>query len=565
MKSNMKQILQTLLLATLLVSCDDYIERYPLNNPSDATFLSSETELNMAVTGCYNALWTKVQSMPFVPVFDQISDIGWDRNGSPLQAVGRGAADSSNGDLLGLWTDLYEGIAKCNYVLTNMVRGEENIPTDVYNQSKAEVRFLRALYYHYLVELWGGVPLVTQPLTLSEANVPRSSKSEIVDFLLTELEECASDLPVENNPTNGRATQGAAWAIASRIALYNEKWDIAISSAQKVMALEGTEYLIHPNYMDLFQYAGQDSKEIIFSAQFLKGEQTHSMFRFFGSRNAKAHTNKKPSYQTADSWECIDGLQIDESPLYDPQHPFENRDPRLGYTLALPGSIYLGFQYETHGDSTYCWDYNQDPPKRIANLEATHAYATFTGIGWRKYADNLDRLAVNDCDLNMIVIRYAEVLLNYAEAKIASGSIDQSVLDAINKIRQRPTVEMPPITTTDPEALKYAVYRERKYELAGEGLRLFDIRRWKIAERVMTLPVLGRMKKSYPAIAPRVDEYGTSYYDNIPIAEQGESSDFKMRVVELRSFNKNRDYLWPIPYIELDTNTAMEQNPGYGN
>ena len=563
MKSKIKYSIIFILLTFLFVSCEDYLERYPLNNPSDATFLSNQTELEMAVTGCYNAMWTSVQGMPFHMVFDQISDIGWDRNGSALQAIGRGSADSRNSDILSLWTNLYKGIAKCNYVLANMERGVDNIPAGVYAESKAEVRFLRAFYYHYLAELFGGVPLVTQPLTLSEANIARSSKADVVDFVLTELDECASDLPQENNPLSGRATKGAAWAIMSRVALYNEKWDVAISSAQKVMALEGTEYELSSNYMDLFQYAGQESKEIILSVQFLKGEHMHSLFRFFGTRNAKGHTNKKPSYQAADSWECIDGLQIDESPLFDPQHPYENRDPRLSYTFSLSGSIFLGFQYETHGDSLYCWDYNQDPPKRIANLEATHAYATFTGIGWRKYADNLDKDAVNDSELNTIIIRYAEVLLNYAEAKIASGSIDQSVLDAINKVRERPSVEMPPITTTDIEELKYAVRRERKYELSGEGLRLFDIRRWEIAENVMNLPVLGRMKKSYPSIAPKVDEYGTSYYDNIPIAQQGESADFKMRIVEIRSFDKDRDYLWPIPYIEMDTNPEMVQNPGY--
>ena len=71
------------------------------------------------------------------------------------------------------------------------------------------------------------------------------------------------------------------------------------------------------------------------------------------------------------------------------------------------------------------------------------------------------------------------------------------------------------------------------------------------------------MKKSYPSVAPEVDEYGTAHYDNIPIAQQGESADFKMRVVEVRSFIKDRDYLWPIPYIEMETNLKMEQNPGY--
>lgn len=561
MKSNIKLII--VFFSLLLMGCEDYLNRYPLNNPSDVTFLSNETELKMAVAGCYSTLWYNFEGMPFHLCLDAASDIEWDRNGSTLQAIGRGAQDSRNGLIVDFWTNMYAGIAKCNYVLANMERGKSVIPEATYKQSESEVRFLRALFYSYLAELYGGVPLVKTPITLSEAKIKRNTKEEVVNFILTELEQCAEFLPQKNKPTSGKPTKGSAWSLASRVALYNSKWDVAISSAKKVMALDGTEYVLNNSYMDLFQYAGQGSKEIIFSVQYLKGTFMHPMFRLFGSRNAMAHTNKKPSYQLADSWECTDGKQIDESPLFDPKHPYKNRDPRLGFTLAVSGSTFLGFQFETHGDSVLCWNYNVSPAKRVGNLEATHAYATFTGICYRKYADNLDRLAVNESDLNTIIIRYAEVLLNYAEAKIESGSIDQSVLDAINKVRQRPTVNMPPITTTDKNELRNAVRRERKYELAGEGLRLFDIRRWKIAEDVMNLPVLGRMKKSYPSVAPIVNEVGTAYYTNIPIAQQGESADFKMRVVENRTFDKNRDYLWPIPYIEIETNPLIEQNPNY--
>ena len=561
MKTYIKLLSFIILLFT--VSCEDYLERYPLNNPSDATFLSNETELVMAITGAYNTLRINIEGIPLHMVLDQASDIGWDRNGSPLQAIGRNAHDSRNPSILSVWTGLYQGISRCNYILANMYRGKEVTNPNVYNRIEAEARFLRALYYHYLVELYGGVPLITTPLSLDEANVSRNSKSDIVSFILTELEESAANLPAENDHLSGRATKVAAWAFQSRVALYNGRWNDAISAAQKVMALEGTEVILHPNYMDLFQYAGQDSQEIIFSVQFLKGITTHAMFRFFGPRLARAHTNKKPSYSVADTWECTDGLQIDESPLYDPQNPFENRDPRLHYTLAVPGSIFAGFYFETHGDSLFTWNYNVDPPVRVGNLEATHAYATFTGICFRKYHDNEDRHAVNESDLNIIMMRYAEVLLNYAEAKIESGSIDQSVLDAINKLRQRPSVEMPPITTTDQNELRYAVRRERKYELSVEGGRLFDIRRWGIAEDVMKIPVLGRMKLSYPSVPPRVDDHGTAWYDDIPIAAPGEPANFQMRLVEARSFNPARDYLWPIPDIEIITNPNLEQNPGY--
>ncbi|MDT3367469.1 MAG: RagB/SusD family nutrient uptake outer membrane protein [Bacteroidota bacterium] len=325
--------------------------------------------------------------------------------------------------------------------------------------------------------------------------------------------------------------------------------------------MEGSLYKLEDNYATLFRNEGQNSKEVIFSVQYLVGTNVHALYRLFGSRNALAHTNKKPAYQLADSWECTDGLPIDKSPLFNPKDPYKNRDPRLGYTLAVPGSVFLGYQFETHGDSLKCWNYLTNT--RVNNLEATHAYATFTGLCWRKYANVEDRLAINDCEMNTILIRYAEVLLTYAEAKIKAGQIDASVLEAINKVRNRPSVKMPPVTTTDPTQLFYAVCKERKYELSGEGLRLFDIRRWKIAEVVMNQPLLGRMKKSYPDRAPRIDAYGNAFYENIPVANQGESADFKMRVVDKRTFNPARDYVWPIPYIERQTNPSLTQNPNY--
>ena len=552
-----------MVLSSIFISCEDYLDKQPLNNPSDGTFLSTETELKMAVTGCYSGLWSNYEGLPFQLAFDAITDIGYERNGSGMQAVGRGDHDSRTNYIIQMWRDMYSSIAKCNYVLENAERGTENINPDVMAESIAEVRFLRSFYYHYLIELYGDVPLVTSTLSLSNSNFARDPKSTIVDFIIKELEESVQDLPAENDPLSGRATQGAAWTLLSRVALYNERWDKAIHAAEQVMAKEGSEFILDPNYMDLFQYAGEDSKEIIFSVQYLENANVHSLFRLFGSRNALGHTNKKPTYQLTDAWECTDGLQIDESPLFDPQHPYENRDPRLGFTLAVSGSEYLGFQYETHGDSVLCWNYNVEPATRVTNQEAIHAYASFTGVGWRKYADNLDKDAINNSELNTTIFRYAEVLLNFAEAKIEAGKIDNSVLEAINKVRQRPTVDMPPITTLDQEELRNAVRRERKYEFAGEGLRLFDIRRWRIAEDVMNLPVLGRMKKDYPDKAPRVDELGTAYYDDIPIAAPGEPADFKMRVVENRTFDPARDYLWPIPYIEMDTNEEMVQNPKY--
>lgn len=542
-------------------SCADYLDRSPLSNPSDQTFLATETEMEMALAACYTDLWVGLETLPFFTALEYVADLGYDRNASDFQALGQGSGDATNGTIKNYWASFYAGIAKSNYLIQNMERGQANVPAVTYERIKSEARFLRALYYAYLIELFGDVPLVTEVLTLDNSQLPRTPKTEIVDFILKELTEAAPALPTKNAPLSGRPTLGAAYAIKARTALYNERWDDAISAASEVMKLEGTEYELESDFSKLFKPEGQSSKEIIFSVQYLLGTKTHAAYRLFGSRNGLGHTNKKPAYQAADIFECTDGKQIDKSPLFDPKNPFANRDPRLGYSLVVPGSEFLGFQFETHGDSLMCWNYLTN--NRVDNLEATHAYATFTGLCYRKYANIEDRFALNDCETNFTLIRYAEVLLTYAEAKIKAGQIDQSVLDAINKVRQRPTVNMPPITTTSAEELFYAVARERKYEFLGEGLRLFDIRRWKIAETVMNLPVLGRMKKAYPDKAPRVDEWGTVFYDNIPIAEQGESSDFKMRLVDKRIFNAQKDYLWPIPYIERQTNPQLTQNPNW--
>ena len=542
-------------------SCDDYLNRMPLNNPSDETFLSNETEMKMALTACYSDLWLNFSVMPFMLTFDYLTDIGYERDVSALQALGQGAGDATNKVIVDYWKGFYNGIAKCNNLIQNMERGRANVNAATYAQIKAEARFLRALYYSYLIELYGDVPLVTEVLSLNNSKMARTPKSAVVDFILKELTEASGDMVETNNPVSGHASKGAALAIKARVALYNERWADAISASSAVMAMEGTQYALESNYSKLFRNEGEASKEVIFSVQYMVGTQVHTLYRLFGSRNASAFTNKKPAYQLADSWECVDGLPIDKSPLFNPKDPFKNRDPRLGYTLAVPGSEFLGFQFETHGDSIQCWNYLTN--KRVNNLEATHAYATFTGLCWRKYANVEDRLASNQCDMNPIIIRYAEVLLTYAEAKIKAGQIDASVYEAINKVRKRPSVNMPPITTTDPTELFYAVCRERKYEFAGEGLRLFDIRRWKIAEDVMNEPLLGRMKKAYPDKAPRIDKFANAYYEGIPIASQGESADFKMRVVDRRIFNAERDYLWPIPYIERQTNPELVQNPNY--
>jgi hypothetical protein len=229
--------------------------------------------------------------------------------------------------------------------------------------------------------------------------------------------------------------------------------------------------------------------------------------------------------------------------------------------VVIPNTVFWGYQYETHPDSLLCWNYNVTPAKRVANQDVTNSFATASGFNWKKYVDPLDIVDRRSSELNFTLIRYAEVLLNYAEAKIEKGEIDQTVYDAINLVRQRPSVNMPAISTEKTQAeMRSIIRKERKYELAGEGLRLFDIRRWKIAEDVMNGSLYGRPKvKGTPCWMnepPVIDQWGTPHYDNI-------SNKADLRILDTRVFNKNRDYVWPIPELEMDTNQALEQNPNW--
>lgn len=541
------------------VSCSDFLDLYPLDSPSNATFLSNQQEMEMGVISCYNPLWLTYWGLPFNLALDYATDIGYERNAYGLHTLAQGAATPNVDIVKNYWASFYDGIAYCNYFINNMENGKENVDPVIFNKLKSEARFLRAFYYSYLTELYGDVPLITEVLTVS-SHESRTPKSQVVDFILNELTEIVEFLPKENNPVSGKVTQGAALSLKARIALYNEKWTEAIDASSKVINMEGEQYVIEDDFSKLFTLAGESSKEIIFSAQYLKPYMVHTSYRQLGSRTAGGYTNKKPAYQLQDAFECIDGLSIDKSPLYNPMEPYKNRDPRLGYTLAVPGSIFLGYQFETHGDSLTIWNYRNNT--RVKNLEVTNAYGTWTGLCFRKYCNLEDAADPNNADTNPILIRYAEVLLTYAEAKVKAGQIDQSVLDAINKVRGRESVNMPRITTTNPQELFQIICRERKVEFAGEGLRLFDIRRWKMAENVLNEPLLGRMKKTYPQ-TPRMDEFGNSYYEESVIATPGESIDYKMRLVDERHFNSSRDYLWPIPETEMQANPNMTQNPNY--
>lgn len=543
-----------MLTGCLLAACNDVLDKEPLTQPSSSSYLANKKQVEQAIIGAHSPLQLLRDQVPFTVYFEEGSDIGANRSTNPETLF----FTTTSGTLSSIWTNLYRCVSRCNFILDNISRAKDDMTDEEMNNYIAQAKTLRAFCYMYLCSLWGDVPLVDHVQTLSEGYMAKTPKSEVVDFIINQCKEAAPNLTKENKPNTMTISQGFAYAIIARTALYNERWQEAIDACQKIMDMEGDQYVLDSDYANLTMVKGKTSKEIIWAIQFYADLRStaNQAPKVFASRMAGGYCNKMPVQALVDSYECTDGLSIDKSPLYNPQDPWKNRDPRLGYTVALPGSVFMGYQFETHKDSTKCWNYNVTPARRVTNQDAVNTYASFSGYCWRKYVDQSEWRSDGFSSINAIVFRYAEILLTYAEAKIESNQIDQSVYTAINRIRRR--VGMPDIPSGETqEELRCRVRKERKYELAGEGQRLFDILRWKTAEKVLNGMCYGRVPRGYPTTAPTIDKYGDPDYSNF-----SEASKFGTKLGN-RNFDPNKNYVAPIPDSEIQTNTNLVQNPNY--
>lgn len=558
------RIFATVLLLGVTSACEDALDKVPLDGPSDETFFSNEAELKLGINGVYQDLYW----MNFVPdqiILDNLTDLGFlrgDQNG--MEAFGRGTHSSETAGGTRTWALMYNGIARANNLLKNMERAREVVTEDLYNRIQAEALVLRAYYYYWLISLYGDVPFPTEiPGTIEEGELPRTPRVEIASHLFTDLDLASQSLPDSwGDADQGRVTAGVALGLKARIALLVEDYQAAAAAAKAVMDLNA--YSLHPDYEALFTYQGEYSAETMFVLPFQHGLRDNLLPRELGPRITGSWSRIVPSQFLVDSYECTDGLPIDESTLYDPAHPFENRDPRLDATLVRPQSLVATYVYETHRDSLETWQVIGEDSTRMANEDGINDFASFSGYQWRKYASETDlSYKGTTAAVDFILMRYAEVLLTYAEAKIELGQIDQSVLDAMNAVRARAygvdpsaTTEYPAVTTLDQARLRTIVRRERKVELALEGFRLMDIRRWEIAEHVMPGKLVGRPIAGYSSMSfvPEIDEYGHPNYDG---AEELYKS------VDQRTFDPDRDYLWPVPQADMNVNSALVQNPGY--
>lgn len=552
------------------------LELDSLTEPISATFYSNEQELQLALTGAYNVLIRQDYGIAYQIGMDNGgSDIGVSRGGA-WDRIGAGSHATSESTAVSLYNYYYQGIARTNNVLQNMVHLKGVIPDNKYVQIEAQALTLRAYFYMYLTEFFGNVPYIdfvaTNP---SEGLIPRTAKATIVDKILADLQTASAALPAKwTSGDIGRITKGVALGLKARIALYNGRFADAASSAKAVMDMESEAgYSLYPDYKALFQGAENAAEFMLvmpFKDQFITNDQ-HAL----GSRNAGSWSTMIPNQSMVDSYEATDGLPIDESKVYDPHFPFKNRDPRLNASIVLPQTVWANWIFETHPDSTILRSPTGANIGSNKDCRKIVIVAPFCGYIWKK--NNIEatqKLGQQWNEFDFPLMRYAEILLIYAEAKIELGQIDATVLTAINRIRARAygtavtnTTAYPAITTQDQAKLREVIRRERKVELANEGFRYIDIRRWKIAEKVMPVVQYGRILNTKTATkVPDIDADCFVSYAGIE-SQYDRNTQALFQNAQGRIFNKNRDYLLPIPQAEIDAyaskGVVLEQNPGY--
>ena len=495
----MKKTILTMGLAAALcgTSCSDVIDLNPGDRFSPATVWSSTTTVDSYVLGLYSIFSSSCEfyGTGSPNLTDAYSDIlksgSWDQyNHSYNRSLFQESAfNSTSAGAFECWSTHYERIRRENEFLRDAPKYREKFGEKWMDTRIAEVRFCRAYAYYLLCRVYGGVILRTEVDGPEQNDKARSTEADCWDFIIEELKDLAPQLPQGNKTENGdnwddanygRATQQAAYGLLSRVALFAERWDVAAQAARDVEKCGGALDLT--GYANVFNGDLKSNKEILFGVDFEQDVITHRYDAYVRpSGDAKALGTSAlysvffPTSELADSYEMADGTPFSWEPHG--SDPYTGRAPRFSATLLYNGASWMGRTIESYVGGA-------DGFKEYENSKS--ANTTVTGYYLRKYLKDGDKSWITAYSAQTcILIRYAEVLLNKAEA-LAELSWDQNsveALQALNDVRGR--VGLPSRQTASKEEFMEFVRHERMVELAGEGFRYWDLRRWRLAEEVI--------------------------------------------------------------------------------
>ena len=414
--------------------------------------------------------------------------------------------------------------------------------------------FFRAFVYFNLIRSFGDVPYIDKPLNLTDVeDITRTPREEVYAKVMADFDKAIEYLPEEWDAANTpRVTKGAALAMKARAALYYSNWQVAADASKAVIDLGKYELYDAGNtgkYQELFWEKSDGCDENILYVQFNYPDKTHYLIGWecfptlgWGGMN--------PTQSLVDAFEDKDGAPISKSTIYNEKEPFKNRDPRLEVNVLHDGEEMYGVTIKVK------------PLKSSGKTGIEqHGDATATGYYQQKWLD--PSIAPQSEGWNMgkdwVVIRYAEVLLTYAEAMNELHPLSAESFDAVNQVRRR--VGMPDLQNTDPskptycatqDELRKRIQNEWRVEYALEGgKRMWDIRRWGIAKEVLNAPFLGLKMKPVEGVVdgkPAIVDYILYEGENIKLAG---------------SHYEDHNYLLPVPQKEIDLNPKLTQNPGY--
>ncbi|WP_303918999.1 RagB/SusD family nutrient uptake outer membrane protein [Draconibacterium sediminis] len=531
------------LILMLLTSCND-LDLAPTNKFTEANYWSSPEKANMVLNMAYSQMYNSGYFFSTEALSDNIYE---GRGSSSEKIISSGQADASNNRFANEWRDCYGGIKTCHTFLENVDR-VEGMDEDLKARMNAEARFIRAYLYFRLTTWYGDVPLFETDITLDESKqIARTSHEEVLAFVRNELDAVAAVLPTNeeySEEDNGRITAGAAVALKARTYLYSNDWQNVVNTCEQLINSDQYgSYSLFPSYEGIFLPENEYNDEVILDLGYVPSLRTWGEYFDYAPLSVGARVNQMaPTQELVDDYLMMNGRTIDDANSgYDENDPYVRRDPRLTATV-----VYHEFPWRLP-DGTIQTIYIKpgtapDESAEVDEYKGQGTNSTSTGYYMRKYYDP-QSLASFTSGLNLILIRYADVLLMYAEAKNELNQMDENVWNStIKVIRERAGFSDASALNFDASLsqadLRETIRRERRIELALEGLRIFDIRRWETAETVLN-------------VTPHGAQYGDPSMDNGYIR------------LDKRTFNPERDYLWAVPQSQKDLNPNLGQNPGY--
>lgn len=532
-------------------SCNEsnFLDLYPKAEPNPENFFVDASSARKAVNAAYNP-WTRSSSMyerDLVIITDAMTDDSyWRPSRSASIQQERWDLKPTLGAINSYWTYPYRSVNAANFAIANIPNStsssftaEQQIPYI------AEARFLRGFSYMFLTSLFGDVPLLTKPVEgLNEFNQPRVAKDTVYQQIIADFQYAKDNLPSSQPDAPGAVTKATAAAYLAKAYLYMGDYAKSeIAGREAVQIAESSGYHLVDDYLSIWDENNEGNPELLFYIGYAPNIDGYGQ-NMTVQRICRDLPPELVSINGGAGW----GYALPQRDLYD---AFEKGDPRRGYTIYAPDDfygIYNGsepFTY-THQDYNANGEITQTTTTYNPGDSVTYDYRwSPTGMNVRKMTSNLGNLTnVRWSGQDVPIMRMAELYLNLAEALAVQGK--DEALDWVDKVRERPSVHMPPRSVGDgapgDDNLVDIVRHERRVELAMEGVRLFDLLRWRTLGDVFGDGT--KVKRNF-------------YSDFLP-ADQANSK-YDAPVLELP-----KDYLFPIPQEEIDQNSAINtNNPGW--